>query len=454
MNSIHSTRSASFRHLLKTFLPITFSLLSGSLLLFGDRAFLAHFSLDSLKACTAAVSICLFLQVPIMRMASMINPIVGNHIGEDKKHEAGSFIWQMIWIVLFSSLLTIPAGLLAVHFVLRKTLVEMLAIQYLQVMLPFNFLFPLGVVLSSFFIASGKRWLVLKITLSSHLLNFIFNYLLIFGVNDLIHPMGIRGAAIGTIIAQIYYCFILFYFFLNRENDEIFKTREFRVIRNKLFHIIRKWSAFGIAKLIMLLYWLIATRIMLINGESTTLVLSIGTTLFGCFIFINDGFNQAIITSASQIIGAKQWTLLGKLIQSSFKLLILIGLILSIPCIVFRKNLLMFFLHEPISVKNLDLLMQTYIWIWLFFLTDGFNRIFQSLLFASGDSIFHLFCQAVFCIFTTVIPIYYIIHYFHMSPDKFWLVIAMESFIFGIIFYLRIKGYATRNNLFQSEKRF
>ena len=172
---------ASFRHLVKVFFPITLSLLSGALLLFVDRVFISCYSLESLEACATAASICMFLQVPFMRVTSMTNPMIGNLIGGNQRSEVGTSVWQMIWFALLSSLITLPLGVLAIHFVLQKTFVEVLAIQYLQIILPFNFTFALGVALSSFFIAIGRRWIVVGTTLISHLINIALNYLLIFG---------------------------------------------------------------------------------------------------------------------------------------------------------------------------------------------------------------------------------------------------------------------------------
>ena len=201
---------ASFRHLVKVFFPITLSLLSGALLLFVDRVFISRYSLESLEACATAASICMFLQVPFMRVTSMTNPMIGNLIGGNQRNQVGASVWQMIWFALLSTLITLPLGVLAIRFVLQKTFVEVLAIQYLQIILPLNFTFVLGVVLSSFFVAIGRRWIVLGVTLISHLANIVLNYLLIFGIKGVISPLGIKGAAIGTAVAQVLFCIILF----------------------------------------------------------------------------------------------------------------------------------------------------------------------------------------------------------------------------------------------------
>lgn len=111
-------------------------------------------------------------------------------------------------------------------------------------------------------------------------------------------------------------------------------------------------------------------------GGSATLVLSIGCTLLGSLFFLNDGLNQAIITSAAHILGAKAWQLIWKLVRASFLLLACIGGVLAIPCLLFRKQLLHFFIHKPLGAEDFSLLMTTSIWIWCFFVGEGTTRIF------------------------------------------------------------------------------
>ena len=425
---------------MKVFFPITLSLLSGALLLFVDRVFISRYSLESLEACATAASICMFLQVPFMRIASMINPMIGNLIGGKKWKEVGSSTWQMIWFSLFSSLLALPMGLLAIRFVLQKTFIEILAVQYLQIILPLNFTFVLGVVLSSFFIAIGRRWIVLGVTLISHLTNIVLNYLLIFGIHGVISPLGIKGAAIGTVVAQVLFCVILFSFFQNQKHHHLYQTRKFKFNWQMFLPMIKKWGLFGMAKLVLLFYWLIITRIMLVKGESATLVLSIGCTLFGSLIFLNDGVYQAIVTSASQILGTKAWHLIWKLVRSSFLLIALIGGVLFVPCIAFREKLLLLFVHETIAPEDFSLLMLTCIWMWCFFLGDGTNRIFNALITASGDSWFNLIYQVLFELLTLVVPVYLLMFVWDVSPDKIWMLLSITAFLNAGCYFFRAQG--------------
>ena len=369
----------------------------------------------------------------------MTNPMIGNLIGGNQKNQVGASVWQMIWFALLSTLITLPLGVLATRFVLQKTFVEVLALQYLQIILPFNFTFALGVALSSFFIAIGRRWIVVGTTLILHCINVVLNYLLIFGIRGVIPPLGIRGAAIGTIAAQIVFCGILFFLFQSSKHEQLYRTRQFRFQGQKFLPILKKWGLFGVTKLVLLFYWLIVTRIMLMAGGSATLVLSIGCTLFGSLIFLNDGLNQAIITCASHILGAKAWHLIWKLVRTSFLLLACIGGGLAIPCLLFRKQLLHVFIQKPLGTADFSLLMTTSIWIWCFFVGEGTTRIFQSFIFASGDSKFNLIYQVVFELLLTVIPTYILICVWDVSPDKIWMLLSITATLNTVCYFLRVR---------------
>lgn len=433
--------SASLRELFKLSLPLILVLLSSCLMGFCDRLFLAHYSLEAFEGCVNAVYICLLFQLPCIRITSMAQIFTGLHKGAGHLHLIGPCVWQMIWFSLFSMLLTLPLSLWVGPFFLGQTPIEQPAMTYFQTLMTFNFLFPLGAALSSFFMAEGNTKPLVIATLASQILNALLDYLLIFGVPGLFEAQGILGAAIATGIAQGTFCLFLFFLFLQRRHRLLYGSHLWALRWKTFWNCTKVGIPRAMARLMILVVWAAISRIMTLKGGDYLIVLSIGGTLFFLFAFINEGMGQALMTIASRLIGAKEYLALQKLRHSAFLFLAVVASFLIVPFLIFPDLLLASFFKEPPSAELLTLLHKSCRWVWFLLICNGINVTGASFIAAACDTVFHMLVNCLTW-FTCYLPIYLFIQLGNASPDSFWLLACVDTLILGLLFLKR----ANRNN--------
>lgn len=427
---------ASFRELLFLCVPLILSLFSASFMGFCDRLFLAHYSLEALEGTVSATYLCMLFQQPVIRIAAMAQVFVGLQYGSNQREQIGSSVWQMIWVSLLSMLVTMPTSQFVAPFFFEGTSIQHTANTYFFTLMTMNFLFPLGTAISSYFIGQGRMGIIFLTTLISHSVNIGLDYFFIFGIDGFLPPMGVFGAALATGIAQGAYCIILFIFFLRKKERDNFGTNRYKFDWENFWEQLRVGLPRAIARIIILTAWVSTARIMTLKGGDYLMVLSIGGTLILFFTFINDGMCQGMITIASNILGAKDYPAMWKLVRSGMTLLLSTTALLSIPLLMFPEYTLSFFFQTAPTPEALVILKNACIWIWLFFFSYGFNAIGLSLVTASRDVTFYMF-TIIFVWLTSYLPTYLAMNVFNWAPDKLWLIMCCDSLVFGAAFLLR-----------------
>lgn len=427
---------ASLRELISLSIPLILMLFSSSFMGFCSRLFLAHHSLEALEACASAVYLTMLFQLPCMRVTSMAQIFVGMHKGASQPYLIGPCIWQMIWFSLFSMLITLPLGNFAGPFFLQGLSIEKPAMVYFQSLMWGNFLFPLGAALAAFYTGRGKTKTLFIAMAASHALNILLDYLLIFGIEGVLPSMGIRGAAIATLTAQTFFCTILLLLFLNKSARETFNTDKFALKWKTFWSYVQLSIPRAIARMILLISWCATARIITLKGGDFLVVLSVGSSLFLLFSFINEGMGQGMMTVASSLIGAKEYSMLEKLTRSAFTFLALSMLVLTIPFIFFPKILLSFFFVTPPSVQTLAILEQSCLWLWVALLCNGINMIGFSLITSACDTVFHMIANS-FVWLTCFLPVYLAFKVGSWPADKIWLLMALDGLVIGTGLLLR-----------------
>ncbi len=177
--------------------PLMLSLLSGSLMMFADRLYLAHYSLQALNAsANAGLAVWVFLIVPMLT-AGIAEVFVGQYHGSDQKQRMGEPVWQMLWFALFLAPVFCAIAWFAAPYIFWGTGNEALEIDYFSTMLYFGPFFICTPALSGFFAAKGTVKLVTFATILGNLINVIVDPILIFGWGPF-PEMGVTGAAIAT----------------------------------------------------------------------------------------------------------------------------------------------------------------------------------------------------------------------------------------------------------------
>lgn len=430
-------RSGSISETLILFTPLLFSIFSGSMMSFCDRLFASHYSLGSLKAITVANYFCIFFQLIICRAVAISQVFIGKSFGEKKFELIGPYCWQMIWISILSTLITLPLGFGLSDSLFSGSEIASEGSLYYKIMICGNFLFPLGTTFSSYFTGLGKTKIVGICFFGAQFVNIGLNYLLIFGISHWVPALGIKGAALGTLFAQGLLCFVFFILFLRE--DRKFMTRKWflnkTLLKEELFLGIPRSAA----KLVSLLSWNMVVCLILGLEKNYLLVLSVGSSIWLIYLPVVQSLGEVVTTQISFYRGKKEPYLIWKSIKSSINFLAIFSCILGLCFLCFFDSFLSFFLAETISSEAYGFLKLAGLWLWIFSFIEGINLIGLGIVTGLGKTWF-AFKMNIYASFPLgYLPFLLAFKFFHLDPDKIWMVCWFIMMIVTPFYFIKAK---------------
>jgi len=416
--------------------PLILSALSAGLMLFCDRLFLSHYSLKAFTACSAVSSFVSFFQLPLICLAWTIQVFVGYQLGAKKKEVAGSYVWQMLWISLASLVVTWPLGVAMGDSLLHGTEVEIEGQLYFYPMMAGNFLFPFAATLTAFFAGIGKTGINIAVISFSHLCNLLLDLLLIFGWDPLIEPMGTRGSALATIIAQGIQCALLLVYFLKQTHHKEYRTNLCSIHWWRLGKILRLGLPAMMGKIALLFGFVVLDKLIIDKGGDYLLMTAVGLTLSGILSCAYEGIGQGVVTKASCYLGANRPANLYRLMKCCFFLIGAVQLLLVLPLLVFPTTLLTLFVKEGI---RLDLLRSCCGWIWLLQLFVGISHALQGILMSFGDTLFVMSNKIITFVLTDITPTWLAIYTFGLPASSLWMIMTASCAVDCIVYWIRAR---------------
>jgi len=224
--------------------PLIISTGSFSLMQFVDRVFLAQYSSISIQAALPAGLLAFTLCSAFMAIAGYANTFVAQYHGSGDPAGCSRATAQGVWMALLSwplILLLIPVGRLLLRSAGHPADVLAEELQYLTILMAGAVTIPLGAAISSFFTGRGDTVTNMYAQVAGNAVNIALDYALIFG-----HwgcpELGIRGAAIGTVIAGFVPPAIMFVLYFSRPVNDVYGTRRRLGLDRALFPRILRFG--------------------------------------------------------------------------------------------------------------------------------------------------------------------------------------------------------------------
>ncbi|MCP5506101.1 MAG: polysaccharide biosynthesis C-terminal domain-containing protein [Chlamydiales bacterium] len=426
--------TASFRELLSLSVPLILSFVSSYLILLADRFFLSRYSLSAFEACAAASGLYFFFQMMTLRFVSTVQAFVGEAVGKGCYRDASAYTWQMLWFSFFSPFFLIPIGLTVGKYFFGGTPIEKEALVYFNYMICGNFLFSVEGTLSGFFSGIGQTRKVFVVQFISQISNLILSPLLIFGAMGIIPSIGIHGAAIGTLVAKMISCLLLFCSFLFHPNLNGYQTKKGAFCWKKLRDCLKSAFPRAVGQGVSILTWNFAARILIQKGGIDLLSCTFGSTVH--LALLNDGLGLAFLTVSSYLIGSKQWNYFPKLLRSTFIFICLNTIILTLPFFIFREGLIRSLCPNITQLTELESLRTTSAFIWLSLVCNSLFVISFMLLTALKDLCFYMIFHSLYT--PLIIPItLYMSQQNIWSPSLFWLITGLQPLSIAVIYFPR-----------------
>jgi MATE family multidrug resistance protein len=418
--------------------PLILTAMSGNLMYICDRLMVSQYSASSANAIASSQVVVAIFYMLLFGISSIAEVYVGQYNGAHQTDKVAKPVWQMIWFSLIGGALVIPIALALKPYLLLKEF-------YAEADIYFNysvyclFLAPLNIALSAFFIGRGETFIVTMSAIVANIVNFILNYILIFGTSFLA-PQGVKGAVIATIIAQAFSCLILAAVFFNKKNNKIYKTRRASFDLQLLKECIKVGGATSIGHTVELLAWTTGFKIIASAKPEYLTVHVIGQTIFFMFSFLAEGLKQGVSTFASNLIGAKQLSYLNKLISKAAFIHIIIICCIGLIILFFSSQILHFFFPNVIEQGLFEPAKMVLFFVWLYILIDGFAWVIAGVLTSGGDTRFLMIGNILTSWLASVVPTYILLHIMRLDD---YLVSWYTCIVYGAInlsiFYYRYK---------------
>ncbi len=431
--------SGSVKELGSIVWPLVLSLLSTSLMGFCNRLFLSHYSIEALEASVSAMNLALLFQIPCMRITSIAQVLVARLSGAQQFNKIGSVIWQMIWFSLITMVATVPLGLVTGHFFFRNTVIEAAGSLYFASLMFGNFLFPLGAALASFFTGIGNTRMIIAMTLMAHVLHVTLDYFLIFGIPGFLDPQGAFGAAVATIVAEGFYCLLLFVLFLRKREQKFYGTSAWPL----QFSVLKEGIVLGlpraISKLLILAAWAASVAILTYKGGDYLLSFSLGASIFTLFSCFNEGIGQGLMTVVSFYLTAEKKQSLFTILRSAVILLIGGLALLAGFLIIFPDLIVKTFFANQLSTDQAQILLASCYGLWFFFLSEGVSWIGYSILNAYKDTKFIMIYTTCTVFVFNYLPLYLAFHVGNWPAERIWWLMGIPCLASALAYIFRIR---------------
>jgi MATE family multidrug resistance protein len=222
--------------------PLVISNASMTVMVFVDRLLLSWASAENIAAAIPTVVLLFTFWSIFIGVSEYTNTFVAQFYGAGRRMEIGKAAWQGIYFSLFGAVLTLPfypLGYVFLDWGGHAPAILSLEKQYFSWLYWGGPFFILNGALSSFYSGRGRTKVIMTINIIANLINLVLDYALIFGVWGF-PEMGIRGAALATVLSTVAASAIYLVLFLSSANDQIYGTRRmWRFDRDLMRRLIR-----------------------------------------------------------------------------------------------------------------------------------------------------------------------------------------------------------------------
>ncbi len=256
--------------------PLVVSMGSFTVMQFMDRMFLAWHSPVSIQAALPAGILSFTFICGFMALCGYANTFVAQYHGAGDRKGCSRSVAQAVWLAFFTwplLIALIPLGLWLLDLSGHSPAVLAEERLYFTILTAGGVTVTLNAAVSSFFTGRGDTRTNMYATITGCFVNGVLDYGLIFGKFGF-PEMGIKGAAIGTVIAGLVTPAILFTIYFSRRVNLVYKTRTQWAIR---WPLMIRMIRFGLPSGINLLVEISAFALfILITGRLGEKELAIG----------------------------------------------------------------------------------------------------------------------------------------------------------------------------------
>ena len=333
--------------------PGILGLLSGFLYVIVDAIFVGR-GVGPLAI--TALSIALPILLAMMAIGLMVGTgsasIISRALGRNDIKEAVNAMGNGVILNLFLNTVFIVLGYIFIDRLLvffgASAGVIPLAKEYLVIVFPGFILLSFLITTNDFVRAEGKPRAAMYFIAVGSLLNIILDPIFIFGFK-----MGIRGAAIATVIGEILSTVLIMWFYMWGKSIYRFKLQMFKIDFKKIREILLIGCPNFFMMTITSIVILIFNRSLRIYGNDIHIaILGIGYRMIGLIQIPIVVLSQSFATISSFNYGARKYLRVKKVLGITIMWTTIISCLAFVPMMFFPRYFLSIFSSDPILISS------------------------------------------------------------------------------------------------------
>lgn len=423
--------------------PMIISMTGFVFLQFIDALFLSWYSPAAIAAIVPAGMASWLLISPFNGTASYTSTLVAHYIGAGREHRAFSATWHGLFFAVGASVIVALLGFIAgplFTWAGHDPAVRVLEIEYFQIICWGGFVAIATGAVSGYFMGKGNTKVVMLANFSGFAVNTLLAYIFIFGKWGF-PEMGIKGAAIATVLAQFCVLIVLTISFLRERflgRSPIDCVEFDRELFNRLLRFgFPNGLRYGFEMLAWTVFIFFLGRIGPVEQAASNIAFRLNG--FAFFPIIGLGYAIGILVGQSQ--GSKNPQFSSRVATTGFLIAEIWMIFMAIIFVVFPQQLIGLFEGNTHTAEFPEIISQGVIilrFVAIYSLLDACNIIFISSLQAAGDTRWTL----VISVIAHVLFLGSLVLIDHFKPGLWpeWLAATFFVWTIAIIWFLRFRS--------------
>ncbi|PIB33157.1 MATE family efflux transporter [Gaetbulibacter sp. 5U11] len=348
--------SISLKHINKLAIPALIAGISEPILSLTDAAVVGNVQVNPTESLAAIGIVTTFLSMLIWILGqtrSAISSIISQHLGANKLDQVKDLPAQAIFLITSLSLVIIATTYPFTSQIFKlynaSGLILDYSVDYYKIRV-FGFPFTLFVIaVFGTFRGLQNTYYPMVIAIIGAFLNVILDFVLVYGIDGILQPMHIKGAAYASVIAQIIMALLSGYLLLTKTNIPLrVKFPLNKQIGNFAIMILNLF----VRTLALNITLYFATKYATGYGKNYIAAYTIAINLWFLGAFIIDGYASAGNILSGKLYGQKNYKDLLSLSQRLIKYGIYLGGLVAIIGAVFYYPIGRLFTKEPEVLKT------------------------------------------------------------------------------------------------------
>jgi len=326
--------SISLKHINKLAIPALIAGVSEPILSLTDAAIVGNINVNATESLAAVGIVTTFLSMLIWVLGqtrSAISSIVSQYLGADKLEQVKNLPGQAIFIITSLSVLIIVSTFPFAETIFKlynaSDLILNYSVDYYKIRV-FGFPFTLfTIAIFGAFRGLQNTFYPMIIAIIGTISNIILDVILVYGIEGLIQPLNIKGAAYASVVAQILMAFFAAFFLLKKTTIPLKLNFPFNKEIKRFILMILNLFVRTIALNVTLYY---ASAFATSYGKQYIAAYTIAINLWFLGAFIIDGYASAGNILSGKLFGAKAYKTLLQLSNKLIKYGIIVGIVIAV----------------------------------------------------------------------------------------------------------------------------